>query len=58
MKKKSKKLKRERINVDTISLNLEEFCRQDPLCPYFKDDWSGVVLDPRRYRKKGSTISR
>jgi len=56
MKRKKKRQKREvyRTNVDTVSLNTEQFIGH---APFFPDSASWErSIDPRRLRKKGSQI--
>lgn len=53
--KKPKLDKRYRINRDTLSLNSEEFCNQDPLCPFHTET---DIPDSRRLRKKGTLVCR
>ena len=50
MGKKKPYVKKYRTNVDTISLNVEQFTQADPLFPYRTDPHSD---DPRRLYKKG-----
>jgi hypothetical protein len=56
-KKRERVDKKYRTNVDTISLNVEQFSDGVPFNPYY-EPWMDVVINPRRYYKKGVEISR